>query len=73
VGDAMVEGVPVKLVAVDNIKRLDREITREILAIDARNMNLRQVTMYAGDTKVTQHTFTKFQWNPKVDSKTFSI
>lgn len=72
-GEAMIEGTLCKLVAVDNIKRLDREITREVLAIDTRTMALRQVTMYAGPTKVTQHTFTKFQWNPKTTSQTFSI
>lgn len=73
VGEATIEGVPCKLVAVDNVKRLDREVTREILAIDPTMFGLRQVTMYTGDTKVVQHTFTKFKWNPAVSSKTFSI
>lgn len=72
-GDVNVEGTPCKLVAVDNVKRLDKEITREVLAIDPAIMGLRQVTMYAGDEKVVQHTFTKFKWNPSVTSKTFSI
>lgn len=73
VGQDQVQGTPVTLVQVDNIRRLDSEITREIVAIEPRGTTLRRLTMYANNTKVTEHTFLNFRWNPSVTASTFTI
>jgi len=73
VGDQVVEGVPCKMVQVDNIKRLDNEVTREVIAIDPQQMTLRKLAMFDGELKVADHTFSKFKWNPKVSSSSFNL
>lgn len=64
-------GAPMAFVAVDNVARLDGEITREVLGIELPSLALRSLTAFAGDTRVTDYTFQKFMWNPKVGSETF--
>lgn len=73
IGEQTVEGVPCKLVRIDSVERLDREITHEVVAIDPRTLALRKLTMYAGNTKVVDHTFNKFRWDPTVSGDTFSL
>lgn len=73
VGDADVQGVPIKMIQVDNVHYLDREITREILGINPVDSSIRRLVMYAGTTKVIDHTFLSFKWNPKPTSDTFVL
>lgn len=73
IGDQAIEGVMCKLIQVDNVKRLDKEITREVVAIDPQQITLRKLLMFAGTTKVVDHTFVKFKWNPKVSSSSFNL
>ncbi len=72
-GDENVEGTPCKMIQVDGVKRLDKEITREVIAIDPNQITLRRVMMYSNQTKVVDHTFVKFKWNPKVSSSSFEL
>lgn len=73
VGEQVVEGTPCKMIQVDGVKRLDREITRELVAIDPRQITIRKLVMFAGATRVVDHTFVKFRWNPKVSSTSFEL
>jgi hypothetical protein len=73
VGDANVQGVPVKMVQVDNIHYLDKEITREVVGIDPATFAIRRLVMYTGATKVIDHTFLAFKWNPHPTSDTFVL
>lgn len=73
VGDQVVEGVPCKMIQVDNIKRLDNEVNRELVAIDPAQMTLRKLVMYENTTRIVEHTFVKFKWNPKVSSSSFDL
>lgn len=67
------EGGAVKLIRVDNVSRLDNEITHEIIGLDMRQMTLKSLEMYAGQTKVVDHQFLRFSWNPRVTSDTFAL
>ncbi|MDB5097517.1 MAG: hypothetical protein JWM80_1938 [Cyanobacteria bacterium RYN_339] len=73
VGDAVVEGTPVKMVQVDHIHYLDKEITREVVGIDPATSAIRRLVMYNGTTKVIDHSFLKFSWNPHPNSDTFVL
>ncbi|MEB3221693.1 MAG: hypothetical protein VKS61_06400 [Candidatus Sericytochromatia bacterium] len=73
IGDGSVEGIPVKVVRVSGVKALDSEIDRELIGIDPTQMVIRKVTMYAGDTKVGDHTMLSFRVNPPVTSELFAI
>jgi outer membrane lipoprotein-sorting protein len=73
IGQGNVSGVPVKLIAVDNVKRLDREIDREVVMVDPQTMGLRGLAMYTGNQKVVDIQFLKFKWNPSVQANTFSL
>lgn len=73
VGNGSVAGVAVKIIAVDNVKRLDREITREVVMLDPQTMGLRGLAMYTAQKKVVDIQFLKFKWNPSVKADTFSI
>ncbi len=66
-------GAPMAFVAVDNVQRLDREITREVFGIEIQSLVMRSLTAFAGETKVTDYTFQKFRWNPKVSAETFKM
>lgn len=72
-GDEVIEGTPCKMIQVEGVKRLDKEITREIVGIDPQALTLRRVLMFTGTTKVVDHTFVKFKWNPKVSSSSFVL
>lgn len=72
-GEEAVEGVPCKIVQVDGVKRLDKEVTREVIAVDPQTVTLRRLQMFTGQTKVVDHTFLKFKWNPKVSSSSFQL
>ena len=72
-GDSMVDRVPVKMIAVDNVRRLDNQITREILAVEPRTLKLYGLTMYAGNKRVVDNKFLKFAWNPRVGTEKFSL
>lgn len=72
-GNGSVAGVQVKLVAIDNVKRLDREIVREVVMVDPVTNGLRGLAMYSASKKVVDIQFLKFKWNPSVTSDTFSI
>jgi outer membrane lipoprotein-sorting protein len=73
-GDGNVSGVAVKIIAVDGVKRLDGEITREVVMVDPQSMGLRGLAMYTADNKkVVDIQFLKFKWNPSVTSSTFSL
>jgi hypothetical protein len=73
VGDGAVEGVPVKIVHVTGVKPLDDEIDRELLGIDPAQMVMRKVVMYAGNTKVGDHTMVTFRMNVRVSAETFKM
>ena len=73
VGEQIIEGVACKMVQVDNIKRLDNEVTREVIAVDPQKMTLRKLAMFDGDLKIVDHTFLKFRWNPKVSAASFNL
>jgi outer membrane lipoprotein-sorting protein len=73
IGQGNVSGVPVKLIAVDNVKRLDSEINREVVMVDPQTMGLRGLAMYTGNQKVVDIQFLKFKWNPSVQANTFSL
>lgn len=73
IGEQTVEGTPCKLIQVDNVSRLDKEINRELVAIDPSNLALRKLVMYNGNTRLVDHTLVKFRWNPKVSSSSFNI
>ena len=73
VGDSVVEGTPVKLVAVDQVQRPDREITREVLGVDPVTRQVRKMIMYAGAKRVMEFTIVKFRWNPTVSADTFKL
>ena len=73
IGDETVEGTPCKVIQVEGAKRIDREITREVIAIDPQQMTLRRVLMFTGTTKVVDHQLLKFKWNPKVSSSSFEL
>ena len=66
-------GQPMAFVAVDNVARLDREITREVFGIEVGNLQIRSLTAFGGETKLTDYTFQKFGWNPKITSETFKM
>lgn len=73
VADSTVEGTPVKMMTVDNVARLDKEITREVVAIDPAAGTLRALVMYAGNTRVLDYHFMSFKWNPKVSDDMFTL
>lgn len=74
IGDGQVSGAPVKMIAVDGVRRLDGEITREVVMVEPQTMNLRGLAMYnATNTKVAEVSFLKFKWNPTVSASTFSL
>lgn len=66
-------GAPMAFVAVDDVPRLDGEITREVLGVELQSLVLRSLTAFAGEMKATDYTFQKFMWNPKVGPETFSM
>lgn len=66
-------GQPMAFVAVDNVRRLDKEITREIFGIELANLQLRSLVALGGETKLTEYTFQKFSWNPKISAETFKM
>jgi outer membrane lipoprotein-sorting protein len=72
-GDSRVNGTPVKLVKVTNIKHLDKGITEERIAIDPATFAVRNLAMYEQSKKVVDYTFVKFRWNPTVSSETFKL
>lgn len=67
------QGGAIKAFRIDNVQRLDNEITHEILVIDMRQMTLKGLEMFAGQTKVLNHDFLNFKWNPRVTSDTFTL
>lgn len=73
VGNGSVGGVAVTMVAIDNVKRLDREIVREVVMVDPRTNGLRGLAMFSASKKVVDIQFIKFKWNPSVNSDTFNI
>ena len=73
VGETQVAGVPVRMVEVAGVRRLDKELTRELLGIDPTTFQIRKVSMYAGETRVIDYTFKTFRWNPKVTASTFQL
>lgn len=73
IGGAEVSGTPIRLVQVDNVKRLDQEITREIIGIDPQQMALRRVINYNGNTRVSEHVLTKFVWNTPTRTEQFTL
>jgi hypothetical protein len=52
---------------------LDREIDRELVGIDPAQMVIRKVVMYAGSTKVGDHTLMNFRANVSVSAETFKM
>ena len=72
-GHGTAAGVPVAFVEVAGIPRLDKEIEREVIAVDPAGPALRGVAMWAGGKKVVDVTFTKFRWNPRATSDTFDL
>lgn len=66
-------GQPMAFVAVDNVARLDKEITREVFGIELATLQIRSLTAFGGETKLTDYTFQKFGWNPKITSETFKM
>lgn len=73
VGDSVLEGVPLKIVRVTGVRMLDREIDRELVGIDPAQMVIRKVVMYAGSTKVGDHTLVNFRANVSVSTETFKM
>jgi hypothetical protein len=73
VGQGTVAGVAVVFAEVAGVTRLDKEIEREIVAVDPQLPGLRGVTMFAGGKKVVDVTFTKFRWNPKPAPDAFDL
>lgn len=73
VGETTVEGVRVRMVDVANVRRLDKEVTREVLGIDPQTFQVRKISMFSGDTRVIDYTFKTFRWNPKVTASTFKL
>ena len=71
-GDAQEDGRPVKRVQVDQIRYLDEEITREVIAVDPELMALLRITMYAGSGRVFDVRLTDFTWTPTVAPDAFS-
>jgi hypothetical protein len=71
-GAGVVAGKPVRLVALDGAPHLDKEITREVIAIDPIDAAVRGVTMFAGTRKVEDVAFTAFRWNPKPAADAFT-
>jgi hypothetical protein len=72
-GDGVVEGTPVKVVRVSGVKPLDAEIDREVVGIDPTTLLIRKVTMYAGETKVGDHTMLNCRVNPPTTGETFKL
>lgn len=72
-GRGAVAGSTVTFVEIQGVPRLDKEIEREIVAIDPQAPALRGVTMWAKGKKVVDVTFTKFRWNPKAKADTFEL
>lgn len=66
-------GAPMAFVAVDNVPRLDDEITREVFGIEIQSLVVRSLVAFVGEMKVTDYTFQKFRWNPKVGPETFKM
>lgn len=73
VGQATLAGVPCKLVEVGGVPRLDKEIDREVVAVDPAAQALRGVSMYVKGKRVVEVTFTKFRWNPKPAADAFEL
>ena len=73
VADSNIEGTAVKLLSVDGVKRLDRDVTREVVAIDPAAGSLRGVVMYAGNTRVVDYHFMSFRWSPSITEDMFSL
>lgn len=72
-GHGVAAGVPVAFVEVAGIPRLDKEIEREVVAVDPASPALRGVAMWAKGKKVVDVTFTKFRWNPKPAGGAFDL
>ncbi len=73
VGGAEISGTPIRLIQVDNVKRLDAEVTREIIGVDPQQMALRRVINYNGSTRVSEHVLTKFVWNTPTRTEQFTL
>jgi hypothetical protein len=73
VGDGVVEGVPVKIVRVTGVRMPDHEVDRELVGIDPAQMVIRKVLMYAGNTKVGDHTLVTFRANVPISAETFKM
>jgi hypothetical protein len=61
------------MVAVDGAPRLDTEITREILVLDATTLGLIRHQMYTGTRCVVSNTFQQFRWNPSIPGGSFKL
>ncbi|MEB3327639.1 MAG: hypothetical protein VKQ33_00230 [Candidatus Sericytochromatia bacterium] len=72
-GDAVVEGIPLKVVRVSGVKALDAEIDREVIGVDPVQLAIVKVTMYAGQTKVGDHTMMSVRVNPTLGPETFRL
>ncbi len=72
-GRGTVAGTAVVYVEVVGVPRLDKEIERELVAVDPNAPALRGVTMWAKGKKVVEVTFTKFRWNPKANADAFEL
>lgn len=66
-------GTVIKVVAIDNVPRLDPGIDRETLSLDPQSALMKSMTGWEKGTKVVDYTFTKFGWNPKVTEDTFKL
>lgn len=73
VGDTQVDGQAVRLVSIEGVRRLDNEITREVLGLDPVQMRLYKLTMYAGTKPVIDMTFKGFRWNPRITASMFTL
>jgi hypothetical protein len=73
IGDGVVEGTPVKVVRVTGVRTLDAEIDRELVGVDPATLLIRKVTMYAGETKVGDHTMLNCRVNPPTTAETFKM
>jgi hypothetical protein len=73
VGEAMMDGTPLRIVHVVGVKPLDAEVTREVLGIDPVSLAMRRLTIYSGETKVGDYVLRNFRWNPRLTSDVFEL
>ena len=66
-------GAPLAFVAIDGVKRLDAEISREVYALEVPTLAPHSLSAFAGAQKVADYSFQKFRWNPKVTAETFKM